>query len=132
MFNLLSVILFILGFVLILKGAKFLVGSAVSLANKSKIPPMVVGATVVAIATTFPETTVSIVSSLQGLDVIGVSTAVGSMVCNFTIVLGVAFLFLPSKIEPESFFAFASLRYLFLELTERLARLSRLYSLACL
>ncbi|MBP3630675.1 MAG: sodium:calcium antiporter [Clostridia bacterium] len=105
MSNILAVVLFIMGFVLILKGAGFLVDSAVALANKAKIPPIVVGATIVAIATTFPETTVSIVSSLKGLESIGVSTAVGSMVCNFTIVLGVAFLFLPSKIEPESFFS---------------------------
>lgn len=103
MVNVLSVILFVLGFVLILKGASFLVNSAVSLAQKAKVPTIVVGATVVAIATTFPETTVSLVSSFNGMEAVGVSTAVGSMICNFTIVLGVAFLFLPSKIEPESF-----------------------------
>lgn len=105
MTNVLSVVIFILGFILILKGASFLVSSSVMLAEKAKVPPIVVGATIVAIATTFPETTVSLVSSFNGMDTIGINTAVGSMVCNFTIVLGVAFLFMPSKIEPESFFS---------------------------
>lgn len=103
MANMFSVILFVLGFVLILKGAKFLVSSSVMLAKKAKIPSMVIGATIVAIATTFPETTVALVSSFNGMEEVGISTSVGSMVCNFTIVLGVAFLFLPSAIDPDSF-----------------------------
>ncbi len=103
--NVFSIVLFILGFVLILKGASFLVSSSVILAKKARIPSMVIGATVVAIATTFPETTVALVSCFNGMEEVGISTSVGSMVCNFTIVLGVAFLFLPTSIDPDSFFS---------------------------
>ena len=103
MTNFLCIVVFILGFVLILKGGDMLVESSVNLAKKTKIPPMVVGATVVAIATTFPETTVSLISSFKGVEEVGINTAIGSMVCNFTIVLGVSFLLLPSKISANNF-----------------------------
>ena len=103
MINFLCIVVFILGFVLILKGGDMLVESSVNLAKKTKIPPMVVGATVVAIATTFPETTVSLISSFKGVEEVGINTAIGSMVCNFTIVLGVSFLLLPSKISANNF-----------------------------
>lgn len=103
MANLLSIIVFVLGFVLILKGGDILVTSAVSFANKAKIPPLVVGATICAIATTFPETTVSLIACRNGAVDVGLNTAVGAMVCNFTIVLGVSFLLFPSKVSAKSF-----------------------------
>lgn len=101
--NALTIIIFILGFVLILKGGDILVSSAVSLANKAKIPPMIVGATIVSIATTFPETTVSLISSFKGVEEIGINTAIGSTVCNFTIVLGSSFLLTPTRVSSGGF-----------------------------
>ena len=103
MTNLICVVVFILGFVLILKGGDMLVGSSVKLASKAKIPPMIVGATIVSIATTFPETTVSLISSFRGVEEVGINTAIGSIVCNFTIVLGASFLLFPSNINSTAF-----------------------------
>ncbi len=103
MTNFLVIVVFVLGFVLILKGGDFLVESSVELAKKAKIPPIIVGATVVAIATTFPETTVSLISSFTGAEQVGINTAVGSMVCNFTIVLGLSFLIFPCRVQAGSF-----------------------------
>lgn len=101
--NALTIIIFILGFILILKGGDILVSSAVNLANKAKIPPMIVGATIVSIATTFPETTVSLISSFKGVEEIGINTAIGSTVCNFTIVLGSSFLLTPTRVSSGGF-----------------------------
>lgn len=103
MTNFICVLVFVLGFVLILKGGDMLVGSSVKLAGKAKIPPMIVGATIVSIATTFPETTVSLVSSFRGVEEVGINTAIGSIVCNFTIVLGASFLLMPTKINSTDF-----------------------------
>lgn len=101
--NALTIIIFILGFVLILKGGDVLVSSSVKLASKAKIPPMIVGATIVSIATTFPETTVSLISSFKGVEEIGINTAIGSTVCNFTIVLGMSFLICPTRVSSSGF-----------------------------
>lgn len=103
MTTLLTIVVFILGIVLILKGGDMLVSSAVAFANKFKIPPLLVGATIVAIATTFPETTVSLIACSNGAVDIGLNTAVGAMVCNFTIVLGASFLLFPTKVSANSF-----------------------------
>lgn len=97
------VIVFVLSFILILKGGDMLVESSVWFASKSKIPPMVVGATIVAIATTFPETTVSFFSGLSGAESLAVNTAIGSMMCNFALVLGISFILTPSKISKTNF-----------------------------
>ena len=86
-------------FILILKGGDLLVESSVWLAQKAKIPTIIVGATIVAIATTFPEISVSIISGASGRDSIAINTALGSMISNFTLVLGLSFLFCPSCVE---------------------------------
>lgn len=78
-----------------------MVESAIWLAQKAKIPPLVVGATIVAIATTFPELTVAFFSCLKGADELALNTALGSMVCNFALVLGMSFLFVPSVINMQ-------------------------------
>lgn len=97
------IIVFILAFVLILKGGDMLVESSVWFACKTKIPPMVVGATIVAIATTFPETSVSFFSGINGSESLAVNTAIGSMMCNFALVLGISFLCLPSDVSKDTF-----------------------------
>lgn len=103
MSQILVVLLFFLGFVLILKAGDLLVESSVWLAEITKIPPMIIGATVVSIATTFPETTVAMLASFSGNEDLAINTAVGSIICNFTLVLGIAFLFFPTKVDSKAF-----------------------------
>lgn len=91
-------IVFGLAFILILKGGDLLVESAINFSYKTKIPSMVVGATIVAIATTMPEMSVSVASGISGDSGLAVSTAVGSMMCNFALVLGISFLIFPSTV----------------------------------
>ena len=93
-----AIVSVIFAFILILKGGDLLVESSVWLAKKAKIPSIIVGATIVAIATTFPEISVSIISGVSGLESIAINTALGSMISNFTLVLGLSFLVCPSKI----------------------------------
>ncbi len=99
----LSILLFILGFVLILKGGDLLVESSVWFAKMTKIPSMIIGATIVSIATTFPETTVAFIASIGGEEELAMNTSIGSIICNFTLVLGLSFTFLPTKIDSGAF-----------------------------
>lgn len=92
------IVIFCFAFFLILKGGDLLVESAVNFASKTKIPSFVVGSTIVAIATTMPEMSVSIASGVSGESVLAVNTAIGSMMCNFALVLGIVFLLFPSSI----------------------------------
>ena len=101
--DILVVVLFLLGFVLILKAGDLLVESSVWIAEITKIPAMIIGATVVSIATTFPETTVAVLASLKGQEELALNTSVGSIICNFTLVLGLAFSILPSNINASRF-----------------------------
>ncbi len=109
MVGFLNIFIFFLGFVLILKGGDLLVESSVWFAEKTHIPPIIVGATIVSIATTFPETTVSVIASSKGNEIVAINTAIGAMVCNFALVLGLSFLLSPSKVKTESFLS----KYLF-------------------
>lgn len=103
MLEALSVVLFVLSFVLILKGGEMLVDSAICISAKAKIPPMIVGATVVSMATTLPETSVSTLAVLKGDMVLATGNALGSMVCNFALILGIAFSAMPSAVDRKGF-----------------------------
>ena len=83
------------GFVYLLMGGDLLVRGALGLARESKIPPMVVGLTVVAMGTSAPELMVSSVSALSGFPGIAVGNIIGSNIANVLLVLGVPVLIHP-------------------------------------
>ena len=61
-----SIVLIIVGFILLIKGADFLVDGASYIAKKFHIPEIVIGLTVVSIGTSMPELVVSIASAING------------------------------------------------------------------
>ena len=83
------------GFVYLLMGGDLLVRGALGLARESKIPPMIVGLTVVAMGTSAPELMVSSVSALSGFPGIAVGNIIGSNIANVLLVLGVPVLIHP-------------------------------------
>jgi cation:H+ antiporter len=78
----------LLGLALIVKGGDLFVSSSVRIAELLRMPRVVIGTTLVSLATTTPEITVSIVSGLEGESGLAVGNAVGSCVCNFGLILG--------------------------------------------
>lgn len=96
---LLSVLLLLIGFVLLIKGADFFVDGSSSLAKLIGIPGFVVGLTVVAMGTSAPEAAVSITASLQGSNEIAISNVVGSNIFNLLVVAGVCAIIKPYSIE---------------------------------
>ena len=89
------------GFVYLLMGGDLLVRGALGLSRESKIPPVVVGLTVVAMGTSAPELMVSTFSALSGYPSIAVGNVVGSNIANILLVLGVPVLIHPIVCNQE-------------------------------
>lgn len=83
------------------KGADLLVDEAVTLSYKWGVPKMLIGATIVSLGTTLPEVTVSVVSALQGFPDLAMGNAVGSIICDTGLILGVAALINPLPFKKE-------------------------------
>lgn len=82
-------VLLLLGLGLLIKGGEWFVASAVRAARLLQMPRVVIGSTLVSLATSLPELTVSIISGLEGQPGLAVGNAVGSCICNIGLILGV-------------------------------------------
>ncbi len=92
-----SVLLFLLGLMMIVLGGDSFVGYAVSLAKRLRLPPAVVGATVVSVGTTLPEIIVSVTAAVNASPQIAIGNALGSIICNSALIGGLGALLRPSK-----------------------------------
>ena len=92
----------IIGLVLLTGGAHALVEGSKNLALKLNIRPIVVGLTIVAMATSFPELFVSLTSALKGSDGMAVGNIVGSNIANIALALAVAAIIRPFKVEKQT------------------------------
>ena len=85
----LNIILLLVGFVLLIKGADFFVDGSSSVAKLLKVPSVVIGLTIVAMGTSAPEASVSITAGIAGSNEIAISNVVGSNIFNMLVVVGV-------------------------------------------
>ncbi len=83
-----NVLLLVLGFAMLVKGADLFVDGAAGIARKFGIPQLVVGLTIVAMGTSAPEAAVSITAALKGTADIAVGNVVGSNILNVMVILG--------------------------------------------
>ena len=97
-----SVVLIIVGFVLLIKGADFFVGGASGIAEKFKIPQMIIGLTIVAFGTSAPEAAISISAALQGTTGIAIGNIFGSNLLNVFLILGITSCIVPLHIQKSS------------------------------
>lgn len=93
--------LFILGLVLLVAGAEFLVRGAARLAARLGISPLVIGLTVVAFGTSAPELAVSVQAGLAGQSDIAVGNVVGSNIVNVLLILGISALIVPLVVSQQ-------------------------------
>lgn len=77
------------GLALIIKGGDLFVAAAVRIAEFLRMPRVVIGGTLVSLTTTTPELVVSVMSGLKGESGLAMGNAVGSVICNLGLVLGV-------------------------------------------
>lgn len=85
-----NILLILAGFILLIKGADWLVEGASGIAKKFHIPEIIIGLTIVSIGTSMPELFVSITSSIQNLEDISLGNVIGSNVCNLLLILGLS------------------------------------------
>ncbi|KGG80804.1 hypothetical protein Y919_04235 [Caloranaerobacter azorensis H53214] len=98
-----SIILFIFGLILVIKGGDWFVDSSVKIAKISGLPEAFIGATLVSIATTSPEIMVSATAAIKGHSTMSVGNAIGSIICNIGLILGLTNVIMPSNIDKRLF-----------------------------
>ena len=98
-----TILLFLVGFVLITKGADIFIDCAVDIGKKANISEMVLGATIVSFATTLPELTVSTFAAIDGHTTMSLGNAVGSIICNTGLVLGLIVFISPFRVDKNMF-----------------------------
>ncbi len=96
---LLNIVLLVLGFAALIKGADWFVDGSAALARTFRVPGVIIGLTIVAMGTSAPELAVSTSAALQGANEIALSNVTGSNIFNLLMVLGVCALIRPIPIE---------------------------------
>lgn len=101
---LLNALWIVVGVVLVLWGADRLTEGAVAVAERLRVPQIVIGLTIVALGTSMPELCVSVVSALKGTPDLAVGNVVGSNIFNALLIVGVAALVAPMTILRSTVF----------------------------
>lgn len=99
----LTVFLFLVGMVLTIKGGDFFVDAASWIAERSGIPKLIIGATIVSLATTMPEMLVSVMAAVQGKVDMSIGNAVGSVTANLGLIMALAVVFMPGVIRRKDY-----------------------------
>jgi len=98
-----DILLLILGLFLVCKGGDYFVDSSVDIARALGIPRIVIGGTIVSIATTTPELTVSAMASWMGDSGIAIGNAVGSAIANIGLIVGCVACITPVTVDSKDF-----------------------------
>lgn len=99
---LLQVVLLVVGFVMLVKGADWFVEGASKLAEKFGIPQLVIGLTIVAMGTSLPEAAVSVSAALKGSAEITIGNVVGSNIMNILLILGISSVISPLMVQKST------------------------------
>ncbi|MBU5429926.1 calcium/sodium antiporter [Kineothrix sp. MSJ-39] len=97
-----AIVLLVVGFVMLTKGADWFVDGSSALAFRLGIPQLVIGLTIVAMGTSAPEAAVSITSALKGNEGITVGNVVGSNIMNILLILGIASVIVPLAVQKST------------------------------
>ena len=97
-----AVVLLIIGFAFLVKGADAFVEGSSSIAKHFQVPSLIIGMTIVAMGTSLPETAVSVTASIAGSNALAVSNAVGSNIFNRMVVIGVCAVLTPVAVQKSS------------------------------
>ena len=97
-----QIIILLVGFIFLVKGADWFVDGAASIAKKMGIPQLIIGLTIVAMGTSMPEAAVSITAAMQQNAGITIGNVVGSNILNIFIILGITALITNVKIQKST------------------------------
>lgn len=113
-------VLFAVGVVLIVKGGDWFVDGAVWVAEVTRIPQFIIGATIVSLATTLPEIIVSTIAAVEGHGILisgvgnymaaseekvgmAIGNGIGSVICNTALILAISIVFMPMAVDRKKF-----------------------------
>lgn len=99
---LLNVLLLLVGFVILIKGAEYMVNGASSIAKRMNISSLVIGLTIVAFGTSAPELTVNVINSIYGRNEAIFGNIIGSNIFNLLMILGITGLIYPLVVQQQS------------------------------
>lgn len=97
-----SLILFIVGALLLIKGGDWFVDSAVGIAKRFRVPEIIIGATVVSIGTTLPEVMVSATAAINNNGAIAYGNAIGSIICNTALIAAITIAIRPAPVNKKA------------------------------
>ena len=95
-------VLIIIGFVLLIKASDYFVDASTDIAKIFKVSEIVIGATIVSIGTTLPETMVSATSAFRGHGDIAYGNAIGSIICNTALISAISLIFAPGLVDRKA------------------------------
>jgi len=101
----LEYILFVVGFVILIKGADLLVEGASAIGKRFRISDIVIGLTIVSFGTSLPELLVNLMASFQGSSQLALGNIFGSNVANILLILGVSAIICPLPITRNTYFS---------------------------
>ena len=113
-------VLFVVGVVLIVKGGDWFVDGAVWVAEVTKIPKFIIGATIISVATTLPEIIVSTIAAIEGHGILisgasdciaasqdkvgmAIGNGIGSVICNTAMILALSMIFMPIAVKRKDY-----------------------------
>lgn len=114
---LVPILLFLLGFALLIKGGDWFVDGSVGIAHRFHLPELLIGATIVSIGTTLPEVMVSSQAAIEHNAGISYGNAIGSIICNTSLIAALTLSFRPGTVNsktyvlPSAFFFTAAVIY---------------------
>lgn len=96
---LITVLLFVAGLICLIRGGDWFVDGSVNIARRFSVPEILIGATIVSIGTTLPEVMVSATSALEGQGEIAYGNAIGSIICNTSLIAAITLAVRPGRAE---------------------------------
>lgn len=97
-----QILLILVGFIMLIKGADILVDGSSAIAKKMRISEIIIGLTIVSIGTSMPELFVSTTSAIQGASDISIGNIIGSNICNLLFILGLSAVIQPVKFQKQT------------------------------
>lgn len=97
-----SLILFVGGVLLLIKGGDWFVDGSVSISKRFHVPEIIIGATVVSIGTTLPEVMVSVTAAVNNNGAIAYGNAIGSIICNTALIAAITIAIRPGPVNKKT------------------------------
>ena len=97
-----SILLFVIGVILLIKGGDWFVDSAVGIAKRFRVPEIIIGATVVSVGTTLPEVMVSVTAAINSNSAVAYGNAIGSIICNTALIAALTIAIRPAPVDKKT------------------------------